>query len=222
MFNYTRSDQMFKKPPVVPLPISSPPPAPAPPVPPVMPIEELESQPPIMPTEAVPTELVMQPSPQPTITCMYSNMGMQPPMPYMCPNVPICQNISVQGPQADLNKTQDDMEVAYLKKMYPPVCQKVQYYVENELNKYDHELSPIYEMYPAKESIDHMANCIYSDMKDDMYDMITEYEGTYKTRQPIGGSFYTLLYALLLNELYRRRSRRRLYPTPYSPFYNFY
>ena len=219
MFNYSRSDQMFKKPPVAPLPISTPPPLPP------MPMEDIELEDvQVMPTETIPTQVqpIMQPNPQPTITCMYSNMGMQPPMPYMCPNVPICQNISVQGPQSDVSKVHDDMEIAYLKKMYPPVCQKIQHYVENELNKYDHELSPIYEMYPAQESIDHMANCIYSDMKDDMYDMIKEYEGTSKTRQPIGGSFYTLLYALLLNELYRRRSRRRLYPTTYSPFYNYY
>ena len=114
-------------------------------------------------------------------------------------------------PSCDMSKNHDDMEVAYIKKMYPPLCKKIQRYVEAELHQYDHDLSPIYEMYPSTETINHMANCIYTDMKASMGNLIREFEGNPSTRSPMGGSFYTLVYALLLNELYRKRMRRRLY-----------
>lgn len=82
--------------------------------------------------------------------------------------------------------------------------------MDQELNQYDHDLSPIYEMYPSKETIDHMANCIYTRMKGDLPNVIKQYECNRDTYMPIGGSFYTLVYALLLNELYRKRIGRQL------------
>ena len=188
---------------------------------------------PMTPIEStVSMPLTMQPLPQPNMntTCIYPGMDMQPTMPQppcmqsMCPNCMyynICMqqpmmpyphtNMPSPDPSCDMSKTQDDMEVAYIKKMYPPLCQKIQRYVEREINQYDHELSPIYEMYPASETIDYMANCIYTNMKADMDNLIKEFEGNASKRSPAGGSFYTLIYVLLLNELYRKRMRRRLY-----------
>lgn len=158
----------------------------------------------------------MQPVPQtdPDTTCIYPNMNIQAnpptqgPMPYMygnmCPYymMGMHNQMLAQDPSCDMSKTQDDMEVAYIKKMYPPVCQKIQHYVDKEIRQYDHDLSPIYEMYPARETIDYMANCIYTNMKADMSNLIRQFQGD---------SFYTLIYVLLLNELYRKRMRRRLY-----------
>ena len=190
MFNYIRNDQPPKK-------TSSDstciylettmPPAPMP-VPPT-------TMPP-MPMPVPPTTMPPVPCSQCT-HCMHYNMCMQVPMP---------------DPYCDMSKNHDDMEVAYLNKMYPPVCQKIQKYIEAELNQYDHKLSPIYEMYPSTETIEHMANCIYTDMKAAMPSLIKGFECNLdNTRSPIGGSFYTLIYTLLLNELYRKRMRRRLY-----------
>lgn len=223
MFNYTRNDQILKKTPVTPLPSNvilqtqefmptEPFPSISAPVQP--PVAEIETE----DIEMQPT-MGMQPAMgmQPNVTCMYANVTSPTPMPCMCGAA-----MGMPSAQVDSAKVHDDMEIAYLKKMYPPTCQKIQQYVENELDKYDHELSPIYEMYPSQESIDYMANCIYSDMKDDMPETIKEYECSTNSRLPIGGPFYTLAYALLLNELYRRRTRRRLYPTYYSPYYNYY
>lgn len=148
----------------------------------------------------------MCPQPMP---CMYCNMAMQL-MP--SPAIPPTHiNIPHQDPSCDMSKTQDDMEVTYIKKMYPPLCQKIQNHIENELCQYDHDLSPIYEMYPASETIHYMANCIYTDMKANYSNLIKEFEGRLDTRSPMGGSFYTLVYVLLLNELYRKRMRNRLY-----------
>ena len=229
MFNYTRSNKPIKKPvnkkPMTPIemevnmPIQMQPvpqtdpavtciyphmsstpnmtPQPIPPMPQPAPMPPM-SQPAPMPPVSQPTPM---PLPMPCINC-----GM--PHPYMT-----CMHGNMYNPQpsCDMSKYQDDMEVTYIKKMYPPLCKKVQKYIDCELNQYDHDLSPIYEMYPSSQTIDHIANCIYTDMKADMCNLIKEFEGNPNTRLPIGGSFYTLVYVMLLNELYRKRMRRRLY-----------
>ncbi len=202
MFNYTRNDQTIKKP----MDKST--------------IETKVSMPQGMqPIPAPPMDS------QPTTTCIYPSAPIKPP-PVMKPSAPIkpppvmkpskpelpqpTMQYPCSEPMSDMAKCHNDMEIAYLKKMYPPVCQKIQRYINGELNQYDHDLSPIYEMYPAAETLDYMANCIYNRMKGDLPNVIKEYEGNQNTRTPIGGSFYTLIYALLLNELYRRRMSRRL------------
>ena len=231
MFNYIRSDQLTKK------PVTTKPITPAAPMTPIemevnMPIEMQQIPQPgtnetcIYPDMNIPPLAAPQPLPVPTMPttpspspcsncphCTHYTMC-KPPMPM--PKPPTMPNIPLPtppkpDPSCDMSKNQDDMEVAYMKKMYPPLCQKIQKYVEAELNQYDHDLSPIYEMYPSTETINHMANCIYTDMKASMGNLIKQFEGHPNTRSPIGGSFYTLVYALLLNELYRKRMRRRLY-----------
>ena len=168
---------------------------------------------------------------QPAMPCpMWQDKGMQPAMPYpmwenkeMQPAMPyqMLDDMNEQMPMTDMGQCHNDMEIAYIKKMYPPVCQKIQKYIDSELNQYDHDLSPIYEMYPAAETIAHMANCVYTNMKGDLPNVIRDFECNKDMRSPIGGSFYTLVYALLLNELYRKRMRRHFYPTYSSPFYNY-
>ena len=229
MFNYIRSDQIAKK------PINKKPVTSQPPQTPMTPIEmqvnmpigmqpipqteanltciyPLMNIPPNMPAQPIPVPPPMSPTPtqcMPCMHCMHYNMCMEAmPMPAVSPSY---NTMHTPNPSSDMSKNQDDMEIAYIKKMYPPLCQKIQKYVESELDQYDHDLSPIYEMYPASETIDHMANCIYTDMKADMANLIKEFEGNNCSRAPIGGSFYTLIYAILLNELYRKRMRRRLY-----------
>lgn len=247
MFNYARKDKTNQKPVIgtIPAPIETevsmpagmqpiPPPItgnqpttkciyPAAPIYPSPPVEEAPTQP----------NIPQQPTPpmQPSIQCpVCGNMGAQPNIPCkICGNLGIkpsmsCKmwnDIDKQMPVTDMAKCYNDMEIAYLKKLYPPVCQKIQTYIENELNQYDHDLSPIYEMYPATETINHMANCIYNNMKGDLPNVIKAYEYNRNTRSPMGGSFYTLVYALLLNELYRKRMRRYLSPA-YSHFYDYY
>ena len=187
---------------------------------------------PSIPTPMQPTMPMPMPTPmQPSMQCpVCGNMGAQANMPcQMCGNVgmkpnmqcPMWGDMKQQMPMTDMAKCQNDMEIIYLNKMYPPVCQKIQKYIENELNQYDHDLSPIYEMYPAVETINHMANCVYNNMKGDLPNVIKAYECNRDTRAPIGGSFYTLVYALLLNELYRKRMYRHFSPT-YSHFYDYY
>ncbi len=206
MYNYIRSNPLPKKPdsdatciyPETNIPPTTMPPVPMPPVPMPMP-----------PSTMPPVPMPMTPSTMPChqcTQCMHYNNCMQ------VPSMPCSPSYNkVPDPYCDMSKNNDDMEVAYLKKMYSPVCQKIQKYVEAELNQYDHDLSPIYEMYPSTETIDHMANSIYTDMKAAMPSLIKGFECNTNTRSPIGGSFYTLIYALLLNELYRKRMRRRLY-----------
>lgn len=223
MFNYIRSDKLVKKPKAPMSPIEKevnmpiemqkiPQPDPDTTciypdmnIPPTMP------SPPSTPMQPPSMPMLPQPMPLPCAQCPhcihYDNcMGQTPPpLPLPTPALP------APDASCDKSKNQDDMEVAYIKKMYPPLCQKIQKYIESELQQYDHDLSPIYEMYPSKDTINHMANCIYTDMKATMGGLIKEFEGNSSSRSPIGGSFYTLIYALLLNELYRKRMRKRLY-----------
>jgi len=217
------STPVVKPEPILPVPPVEPKPvAPAPPVEP----EPVAPAPPVKPKPIVPIEPM-----QPCMQCpVCGNMGAHPNMPcHICGNVGKhsnmpCQmwnDMNQQMPVTDMAKCYNDMEIVYLKKMYPPVCQKIQTYIENELNQYDHELSPIYEMYPATETINHMANCVYNNMKGDLPNVIKTYECNRDTRAPMGGSFYTLVYALLLNELYRKRMSRHFSPT-YSHFYDYY
>lgn len=204
MFNYVRSDQLAKK------TVSKKPmemqPIPQPDtdttciysdmnIPPNIPLQPLPVPP--MPTHCMPAPCM-------NCHCMHQNMCI-PPMPMPMPTLP------PSDPSCDTSKHHDEMEVAYLNKMYPPLCQKIQKYVEAELNQYDHDLSPIYEMYPSPDTITHMVNSIYTDMKASMGSLINEFEGNQCARSPMSGAFYTLTYVLLLNELYRKRMRRRLY-----------
>lgn len=217
MFNYIRSDQIAKKT-IKPIEMKVSMPIDMQPVPQMDPTvtciyPDMNIQP-----NTPPQPIPMPPMPMPCSQCMHYNKCMQPmPMPPMpapmpLPAIPtLYPNIPAPSPSCDMYKAHDDMEVAYIKKMYPPLCQKIQKYVECEINQYDHDLSPIYEMYPSTETIDHMANCIYTDMKADMSNLIKEFEGNPRSPAPMGGSFYTLVYALLLNELYRKRMRKRLY-----------
>lgn len=204
MFNYIRSDQLTKK--------------------------ATSSKAPMMPIEMkvnMPIEMQQIPQPDTGLTCIYPDMNMPPAMPCAhcmnCLHYTTCiQQLPVPtpalpmpDPSCDMSKNQDDMEVAYIKKMYSPLCQKIQKYVESELQEYDHELSPIYEMYPSAETINYMTNCIYTDMKAAMGNLIQEFESN-PSRSPMGGSFYTLIHILLLNELYRKRMRRRLYGSKFG------
>ncbi|NLI88903.1 MAG: hypothetical protein GX366_00620 [Epulopiscium sp.] len=143
----------------------------------------------------------------------YTAMPPRPHMTNMCPYcmsdispcksswMPQKQNYS-QNPSCDMYKHQDEMEISYIKTMYPPLCKNIQTYINRELNKYDHKLSPIYEMYPARETIDYIANCVYSDIKANSPNLIKKFEED---------SLYTLIYTLLLNEMYRKRMHNRLY-----------
>ncbi len=220
MFNYIRSDQFSKK------PVTTKPTTPKMPMAPMTPIEKEVN---------MPIEMQQIPQPDTDVTCIYPHMTMPPatmppqplpmpmPMPVPCHQCMHCMHynmcmqpmpipaVSGPDPTCDMSKNQDDMEVAYIKKMYPPLCQKIQKYVESELDQYDHDLSPIYEMYPSTETIDHMVNCIYTDLKANMGNLIKEFECAHNSRSPMGGSFYTLVYVMLLNELYRKRMRKRLY-----------
>lgn len=201
MFNYTRIDKskpssgkcIYPTMPTKPCtPVITPIEQPSIPEPPTMPAPTPSPEPPTMPQPPTMPTSPITPCPSPCPA--YINMNAY----YNCPS----------KMSADVGQCHNDMEIAYLKKMYPPVCQKIQRYVDNELNQYDHELSPIYEMYPSSKSIDYIANCIYTRMKGEMPNMIKDFECNQNMRSPIGGSFYTLIYALLLNELYRKRMRK--------------
>lgn len=125
--------------------------------------------------------------------------------------------------QMYLQKQYDDLENNFLKKNYPPLCQKIQYYVDKYLDEEDYANSPIYDMYPSATTIDNMADRIYMALKDDSAFMQADTYSHRGSRYPNRTENHTLIYPVLLSELYRRRMRKYLstiyeYPATYNPF----
>lgn len=121
------------------------------------------------------------------------------------------------GAQMALQKQYDELEDNFLKKHYPPLCQKIQFYVDKYLDSQDYNTSPIYDMYPSSATLDHMVDTIYLEAQDDSPHMMKEFEMVKNVRYVQRNTLYAIIYPLLLNELYRRRMRKYLYTLQYYP-----
>ena len=111
-----------------------------------------------------------------------------------------------------LEQQYDNLESAFVKRNYPPLCQKVQHYVENYLDAQDYNASPIYHTSHCEASIDNMADIIYMQIKDDFPELFRAHESDSKARYTErSNDFYMLIYPLLLHELYKRRMKKYVY-----------
>lgn len=144
--------------------------------------------------------------------------------------------VPVQMPTEDMDGL-DEMDMKYMKRMYPEICKEIQRYVDEECDKLEYESSCMYDEYPERERIEMIIDKIYDKVKDKKVEMKEmEVEETDLPRQFYGGYnnnqiLRGLVGALLLNEMfgrrrriYRRRRRRPFY-SPYgygwnnNPFY---
>lgn len=157
---------------------------------------------------------------------------------YMNPNM----QVPIQMPQEDYNGM-DEMDKKKMKVLYPEVCKKIQYYIEEECDKMDYSGSYMYDDYPEKDFIEMLTDKIYEKVeKDDRID-IKEFkekieqdiDATNNKVEPSSkrcGGYYrkpnkwlrNTIQVMLVNEMYNRRckrARRRCnrrpicYPKPY-------
>jgi len=124
--------------------------------------------------------------------------------------------IHLLNAQMALQSQYDQLECEFLKKNYPPMCQKLQYYIDKYLDSQDYTESPLYAMYPSDATLEHITDMIYLEIKDDCPDTIKEFEAFAATRYTHRNVLYMVIHLLFLNELYRRRMRQYLY-TLYAP-----
>lgn len=114
--------------------------------------------------------------------------------------------------QHALEQQYDILETAFVKRNYPPICQKVQHYVESYLDALDYNSSPIYHTSPCEATIDNMVDSIYMQIKDDYPELFRSHQNGSKARYTErNNDIYMLIYPLLLHELYKRRMKKYVY-----------
>jgi hypothetical protein len=155
---------------------------------------------------------------------------------HMDPNM----QVPIQMPVEDYNGM-DEMDKKKIRVLYPEVCKKIQYYIDEECDKMDHSGSYMYDDYPVKEFIEMITDKIYEAVEKDNTINVKEFEENMVDENiennEIDASgkrcgFYrkpnrwlrNTIQVMFLNEMYGRRcrrSRRRCirrpicYPKPY-------
>ncbi len=137
--------------------------------------------------------------------------------------------IPVQMPKEDYIGM-DEWDKKKIKNLYPEVCKRLQYYVEEACDKMDHSSSYMYDEYPEREVIEITIDKIYAKVeKDD--NIMGEFGETIDVRErdnsvDASSKYYRkpyrwlrhLIQILLLNEIFGRR-RRRNKRKPRRPVY---
>lgn len=134
-------------------------------------------------------------------------------------------SLDILHAQMTLQQQYDMLETAFMQKNLPPICQKIQFYVEKYLNNHEYPNSYIYDIYPSTASLYQMADTIYMELCDDNLDTYTQSDRYPQNHYAKRDLLYTMIFPLLLNELYKKRMRKYLstlydYP-PYAshPFF---
>lgn len=94
-----------------------------------------------------------------------------------------------------------DME--YLKEMYPKTTNQIQQIVDEECDRQEFEGSMIYDQYPDKLGVLRIVNRVYDRMKMDWENGEGDRDDDDNSR------LKDLIHIMLLNEMYRRRAKRR-------------
>lgn len=152
--------------------------------------------------------------------------------------------IPIQIPEEDYNGI-DEMDKKKMKAMYPEVCKKIQYYIDEECDKMEYDGSYMYDEYPEKEVIEMLVDKIYekiqqdkdidtkefdeiisneSEVKEDIVDNTSKRCGCYRSPNRW---LRNNIHVMMLNEVFGRRSRRCkrrhktrqwcYYPQPFCP-----
>lgn len=105
-------------------------------------------------------------------------------------------------------QTSDDRDIEYVKEMYPATFDKIQELVEKECNRQEYIGSMIFDEYPDKMGILRMVNLIFDGIKKDESECM---EGDNCIKYPDDNWLKDIIMVLLLNEMYRRRQKRKKY-----------
>ncbi|TCK87894.1 hypothetical protein EDC19_2738 [Natranaerovirga hydrolytica] len=136
----------------------------------------------------------------------------------------------IQMPITEDMDSSDEMDIEYMKRMYPELARQLQYYVDEECDKMEYDGSYMYDEYPDKESLYMMVEKIYERIMSDPSVRINEVfsdsekdknEKNVESQQFGFGArgLRDLIQVMLLNEIFRRRRRysRRRRPRRYTP-----
>ncbi|MCR5737158.1 MAG: hypothetical protein K6G64_05870 [Eubacterium sp.] len=106
----------------------------------------------------------------------------------------------------------EDRDLEYAKEMYPKAFSKIQEQVEKECDRQEFAGSMMFDEYPDRLSMRRIVNQIFEEVK--------KQEKTCKKncmKYPDNQWLMDIITVLLLNEMYRRRQKRRPGRRPYLP-----
>lgn len=102
----------------------------------------------------------------------------------------------------------EDRDIEYVKEMYPLTFARIQEMVEQECNHQEFVGSMMFDEYPDKMGILRMVNRIFDNVKTDETNCK---EGEECIQYPDDQWLKDIIMVLLLNEMYRRRQKRKRY-----------
>lgn len=102
----------------------------------------------------------------------------------------------------------EDRDIDYVKEMYPMTFSKIQEVVEQECDRQEFAGSMMFDEYPDKLGVLQIVNRIFGKVKEDESQCK---EGDKCTKYPDDQCLKDIIMVLLLNEMYRRRRRKRYY-----------
>lgn len=102
----------------------------------------------------------------------------------------------------------EDRDIDYVKEMYPMTFSKIQEVVEQECDRQEFTGSMMFDEYPDKLGILQIVNRIFGKVKEDEKECK---EGDKCTKYLDDQWLKDIIMVLLLNEMYRRRRRKRFY-----------
>lgn len=101
---------------------------------------------------------------------------------------------------------EEDRDIEYVKEMYPQTFYRIQELVEQEANRQEFIGSMMFDEYPDKMGVIRMVNRIFDVVKEDGASCV---ERDDCIKYPDDEWLKDIIMVLLLNEMYRRRQRRK-------------
>ena len=102
----------------------------------------------------------------------------------------------------------EDRDIDYVKEMYPLTFSRIQELVEFESDRQEFAGSMMFDDYPDKLGVLQIVNRIFAKIKQEESECT---EGDKCTKYPDDQWLKDIIMVLLLNEMYRRRRRKRYY-----------
>ena len=99
-------------------------------------------------------------------------------------------------------------DILYLKELYPASFLKLQSIIDDECDKLEFDGSIMFDEYPDKERLIVLENSVYETAKKKLEKDVSESQA--KRGLPSDEWLKDIMSALLINEMMRRRSRRRI------------
>lgn len=118
------------------------------------------------------------------------------------------QGNAITGLYYSQMQMEDDRDIEYVKEMYPMTFSRIQELVEMECNRQEFAGSMMFDEYPDKLGMQQIVNRIFESLKNDVAEST---QGDNFTKYPDDQWLKDIIMVLLLNEMYRRRHRRKRY-----------